>query len=338
MTLAGLRYRLSAMRRRGQRALEDWRDGGYARRLREEAERFAQVHDVNDLPPIFHYWSNRYLRPMLETFGATHPEDFFARAIANIPADRAPLEILSVGAGNGDTELRLAALLLARGVDAFEITCLDLVPAMLDRSAERARAAGLERHFRFECADFNRWDGGADRYDVVIANQCLHHVVRLETLLDGIVRWLRPRGCLLISDLIGRNGHQRWPEARRRIDALWQELPMPYRLNRQLQRLERDFLDWDCAQVGFEGIRSQDILPLLIERFGFRQFIAFGWNFDANADWDRAFIDRVHALDEAAIDAREITPTHVIAQLTLDRSAVPQTIRQRTPLACVRRV
>ncbi len=31
------------------------------------------------LPRIFHYWSNKYLRPMLEEFGVSNPDQFFAK-------------------------------------------------------------------------------------------------------------------------------------------------------------------------------------------------------------------------------------------------------------------
>ena len=40
----------------------------YQRRVQQEASRFAQEIDINDLPAIFHYWSNKYLRPILESF------------------------------------------------------------------------------------------------------------------------------------------------------------------------------------------------------------------------------------------------------------------------------
>jgi hypothetical protein len=38
---------------------------------------FARCQVVHDLPPIFHYWSNRYLRPKLEALGVSDPDDFF---------------------------------------------------------------------------------------------------------------------------------------------------------------------------------------------------------------------------------------------------------------------
>lgn len=42
---------------------------------------------------------------------------------------------------------------------------------------------------------------------------------------------------------------------------------------------------------------------------------SFGHNFDATADWDRAFVDRVHAFDEQALRGGILTPTHMLAVL-----------------------
>ena len=105
----------------------------------------------------------------------------------------------------------------------------------------------------------------------------------------------------------------------------WSEMPTEYRYNRQLRRQDDEFLDWDCSISGFEGIRAQDILPLLVERFSFDMFIGFGNvidpfvdrgfgpNFSVDSQRDKDFIDRVHARDEAEIVAGRIKPTHMFA-------------------------
>ena len=107
-------------------------------------------------------------------------------------------------------------------------------------------------------------------------------------------------------------------------------------------------MDWDCSNEGFEGIRAQDILPLCVDRFGFETFLAFanvvdpfidrsfGHHFDANGAWDRDFIDRVHARDEAEIRAGRIKPTHMMAVMTNDRGATPRIRDGLTPAGCVR--
>ena len=321
----------------------------YAARVAQETGRFAGELDVNALPEIFHYWSNTYLRPMLESLGFAHPEDFFAKSILAHAGERgiAP-HIVSIGSGNCDAEVRIAEALRAAGLADFRFECLDLTGAMLDRGRQLAEASGLAAQFRFTCADFNQWRP-TQSYDVVMANQSLHHVVALEHLFDAIATAIGDHGIFVTSDMIGRNGHQRWPEALAILQEFWRELPESYRYNLQLRRNEPEFLNWDCSVEGFEGVRAQDILPLLLERFGFQLFFAFGnlitpfidrgfgHHFDAQRDWDRDFIDRVHARDQAEIESGRIKPTHMMAVMTNDRNRSPRVYRHLTPQFCVRR-
>lgn len=323
---------------------------GYEGRIQQEISRFAAEEIVNDLPPIFHYWSNTYLRPKLEAFGFSCPEDFFARRIERQHAALGrPVTIVSIGAGNCDCEVAIAKLLIGRGVTQFTISCLDITDAMLDRGRQLAATQGLGDHFRFVKADFNRWEP-TQGYDVVMANQSLHHVTNLEGLFDTIRRIIGPTGIFVASDMIGRNGHMRWPEALSIIREFWKELPDSHRYNVQLGRREKEFKDWDCSVEGFEGIRAQDILPLALQHFGFDFFLCygnlidpfvdrgFGPHFDPGKEWDRTFIDRVHARDEAEMLAGAIKPTHMFAAMRQDKAAQPEVWRHLTPQFCVRRV
>ena len=88
---------------------------------------------------------------------------------------------------------------------------------------------------------------------------------------------------------------------------------------------------------------------MLVERFGFEFFLAFGnvidpfidrgfgHNFDPLRDWDRDFIDRVHARDEAELMAGRITPTHMMAVMTADTNAVCTCRAHLTPRFCIRK-
>lgn len=317
---------LRRLLRRGRARLAG---GRYGSRVAAELSRFRDETDIHALPPIFHYWSNRYLRPKLESHGFSHPDAFF---VANIEAccDRAAAgaererRIISLGAGNCDTEVRLARALVDRGRSDFVIECLDLNDTMLDRGRAFAADQGVAAHVAPIRGDFNVWQPDKS-YDCIIANQSLHHVLALEHLFSGVAAGLAPHGRFVVSDIIGRNGHQRWPEARAIVDEFWSELPSSHRYHRQLRRQEEKFLDWDCSISGFEGIRAQDILPLLVERFAFEMFIGFanvidpfvdrgfGPNFSTDSAWDKSFIDRVHARDEAEMTAGRIKPTHMFA-------------------------
>jgi hypothetical protein len=193
----------------------------------------------------------------------------------------------------------------------------------------------------------NQWDP-TDTYDLAIANQTLHHILDLEHVIGQVKRSLRPSGRFLISDMIGRNGHQRWPEALDLVQEFWRQLPPAYRFNRRFGRYEESYENWDCSVEGFEGIRAQDILPLLIESFHFELFVAyaniidpfvdrgFGDNFDAAADWDRSFIDRVNERDEAEIHAGRISPTHMVAVAGNDQSSALRFHDPLTPNLCLR--
>lgn len=345
---AGLRQRLRGVlpvRSAGGAA-----DAGYADRLRAELDTFADQVDVHALPEIFHYWSNTYLRPILESFGFSHPEAFFAhyleRAMRERPGRTA--RFASLGCGNCDAEIRIAQMLVARGCTDFRLECMDINPAMLARGREAAQQAGLSAQVVPVEQDFNHWHP-AHVYDAVMANQSLHHMLELERVFDNVAVAIGEDGVFLASDMIGRNGHRRWPEALAIVREFWRELPTGHRYNLQLRRQEDDFLDWDCSVAGFEGIRAQDILPLLVERFGFELFVAwgnvidpfidrgFGHHFDAAGAWDRGFIDRVHARDVAALRSGEVKPTHLIAVMRNDRSLTPSVWENLTPAFSIRR-
>lgn len=132
------------------------------------------------------------------------------------------------------------------------------------------------------------------------------------------------------------------------VERFWEELPQPYRYNQLMRRQEQTYINHDCSTSGFEGIRAQDILPLLIERFQFETFIPygnivfvfidrpFGHNFDAQASWDRDFIDRVHAADESAMLAGVIKPTSMIAVMNLQGGETRLRDPRLTPRFCVR--
>jgi len=296
----------------------------YQAALDSERAIYSGNLEVHRLPDAFHYWSNRYLLPKLLAHGFRSPDEMFLQSLAVQCTLHPRTQILSIGAGNADLELKLAAQLRNLGHDNFVIECLDLNPEMLARGQAAAHQAHLADHLRFVLADFNHWRAQRT-YHAIIANQSLHHVIHLEGLFEEIKRSLHPQGVFAISDMIGRNGHLRWPEALRHVRDFWRELPPSYRFNQKLQRYEETFADWDCSGEGFEGVRAQDILPLLLDRFHFHTFIpfgnlidpfidrSFGGHFDLDQPYDRAFLDRVHARDEFEIASGNLTPTHLLA-------------------------
>lgn len=321
----------------------------YCSRVQGELETFEGVN-VQDVPPIMHYWANTHVVPMVAPFGFTDALQCFRTYIARV-CQRNPngtASLLSVGAGTCTSEITIAGWLREDSIENFVFECADINPTLLDQGRALAEEKQLSSHFRFAAFDVNSWQPD-QQYHVVLALQALHHFVELEVLFDKIHRALRPDGYFLTDDMIGRNGHQRWPEALTFVNELWRQLPEKYRYNHSLKRYEEAYENWDCSTVGFEGIRSQDILPLLIERFSFDYFFAFGNvidifvdrsfgpNFSPDNEWDRAFIDRVHALDVREIEAGRVKPTHMMAAMTKGPVERPRIYKHLSPGFCVRR-
>lgn len=320
----------------------------YHTKLAQELSIFSEDVNVHNLPDIFHYWSNAHLRPMLEEIDCSGVNQFYAKYLfestRNTPS---PYRFVSIGAGNGDVEIDIAKLLVDMGLTDFTIECLEYNPSMLERGRAEAQAQNVGPFLEFTQADFNEWQP-KNTYSAIMANHSLHHVVNLEGLFDTIREALHPGGYFVTGDMVGRNGHQRWPEARLIVDHFWNELPDRYHYNQQLKREEPTYIDHDCSSEGFEGIRAQDIMPLLLEKFHFKVFVgflnaispfidrSFGHNFDPNNPSDCAFIDRVHAADEEGFKSGTLKPTQIFAVLSVNTVIDPFYSRGLSPDFSVR--
>ncbi len=320
----------------------------YGDKVAQEVERFSDVEEVHDLPAIYDYWAVRYCLPLFEELGYEGLDPFYDAHVADMCRERAPgtARLVSLGAGNGDIELAIAHRLAQAGIENLELVLLELNPRMLERAHAAADELGIGDRVTSEQADLNSWRAEREA-DVYFASHSLHHVVELEHLLDQVKRTLRPDGCLLLNDMIGRNGHQRWPEAGALVDRIWSRLPERYRWNPIHQRVDETYPDVDYSTEGFEGIRAQDILPLLLERFHPDAFITFmnvidpfvdrihGRNMDPERAEDRRLIDLVAQLDDAALDLGLVTPTHLVGSFR-NRACAARFPRGRSPEAVLR--
>ena len=329
-------------------SIRSMRDPGYTAMMAREVANYRSVENVHDLPEIFHYWSNKYLVPKYQEFGFVSPNSFYLRYMTQVcNQQKATVWFISCGSGNCDTEVALVESLAGKSISNFVLECLDVNPHMLERGRRLAHEKGILDRICFTHADINSWTPQR-QYHIVMANQSLHHFVELETLFDKVHRVLAADGFFLTDDMIGRNGHMRWPEALEIFNRLWRELPERYKYNHLLRRTEFEYENWDCSKEGFEGIRAQDILPLLIGRFHFELFIGFanvidifidrcfGHNFDPTNAWDLTFIDKVHSIDESYLQKGLIKPTHMTAALTKTAPAKMKTHMHLTPEFCVR--
>ncbi len=323
----------------------------YSARLDAQIEQYRQVENIHDLPDIFHYWSNKHLRPRLNAVtGADSIADFYALPFAQAArAAGSGRRLLSIGAGDCSLEVAVAKRLIELGTRDFRLDCLEISPHLLERARSSIEKEGLGYCVQLLRTDLNEWRPDA-RYAGVMANHSLHHLVELERVFSAVADALEDGGSFVSNDMIGRNGHMRWPEVLEFVEGIWSFMPDRYKFNRQLGRLDARFVNWDCSNDGFEGIRAQDILPLLTGRFGFTMFLgfggivdvfvdrAFGHNFDPNSPSDTAFIDFLQLLNDRLIDGGVIKPTTMFAVMCKERDIEPTCWRHWSPEFSVRPV
>jgi SAM-dependent methyltransferase len=322
----------------------------YAARLQAQIEQYREVANIHDLPDIFHYWSNKHLRPRLnEVMGADSVSDFYAlpfrQALESGGGNR---RLLSIGAGDCSVEVGVAKRLQELGVRDFELTCLEVSPHLLERAEAAIGRDSLKEFVRPQLMDINQWKP-SEQFAGVMASHSLHHFVELEKIFAAVHAALDDQGVFVTNDMIGRNGHMRWPEVLEFVESIWAFMPDRYKFNRQLNRFEAAFINWDCSHEGFEGVRAQDILPLLKETFGFESFLAFGGivdvfvdrafghNFDPESEVDRAFVDFLQLLNDRLIDGSVVKPTTMFAVHKKQATLTQKCWREWSPAACERR-
>ena len=301
----------------------------YDERVEQQIAQFADMGALWRSGSIMQYWMKAHIRPrIVQVFGAPGVFDVYEgqlrERIRHCSQAGRVARFLSIGSGDGGVEVGIARRLKSQVKEPFVIVATDLSELRLDRARRAAADGGVLDCFEFQALDLN--DFRFDRkYDAFIAHHILHHIVNLEGLFETVHESMHQDSVFLSNDLIGRNGHKRWPETLRWIESLWPMLPSHYRFNYQFNRIHETYLDWDCSNKGFEGIRAQDILPLLVGRFGFEGFLGYGGivdpfvdrgygrNLDEARAEDRAFIDFVENLNQTLLETGRIKPTTMMA-------------------------
>jgi SAM-dependent methyltransferase len=295
----------------------------HARRVRRELKFYKEVENVHDLPASHDYVGGRFVAPKLrETFGYADFPGMILQYLRASPGPDDHVEVLSLGSGNCDFEIDLVSANALR----CRVTCLELNPEMLQRAGELARERGVEAQFTFIETDINEL--ALDRqYDLILASHSLHHFVALEKIFDEVARAMQPTSLFLINDMIGRNFHMMYPATLDMVNRLWDLFPAELKVDRRTGRFVPHRLQIDPSGYGFEGIRAQDILPLLDERFAVQDFAPFftlanrfvdrdfGHSFDLEDPLHTAILDHVAQLDDYCCRERLLRPTQMFAAL-----------------------
>ena len=306
----------------------------YHRQLEAQIAQYADIGDMHEGSHAAHWMREQFLAGRLrEVFDVDNVVGIYATYLAEAARRCDIAEIVSLGSGYGTLEIEIMKWARDHRVAPFRIRCLELSPRLVDRARDAVRTAGLDQFVRVEIADLNRPMPVTQAVAAFMAHHSLHHIIELESLFDQVAWWLHPEGAFVTMDVIGRNGHMRWPETLAVIRQIWSLMPDRLKWDHMFGTLDRWYENWDCSIEGFEGIRAQDILPALMDgRFKFERFFAtgaltdvfydrrFGDNFDLGNPLDVQFLEQVQSLEDRLIAAGRIKPVVLYAVMRSPRS------------------
>lgn len=248
----------------------------------------AKVRDGDD---VFNY-THRILVSLIPT----RPPNFPKRIRSVHEREGRPARILSLCSGAAGIERRL----IADAGCPVEITLFDLNENLMRKAAAAlspvAQISGVLGDVNVISAE----QFGNLTFDVAIFVSGLHHVVEIEHVLQTVTELLVPNGEFwIIGEAIGRNGNQLWPEALDEANRIFSLLPERFRRNAFTRKVDSTVPETDFSVNSFEGIRSEEIEPLLLRYFDpveMSRMNCFLWrlvnpayfhNYDLNSQEDR---------------------------------------------------
>ncbi len=196
-------------------------------------------------------------RPDLDIYG------WFLEILDGLGVARPVASALTLGSGDGRLERGLAPQRFARRHLGLDLSAGAVASA-------NAAAAGLSQ-ISYEVADLNHPNFPQAPYDIVLGVSSVHHVERLEELLLAVERALVPGGLLFLNEFVGPKRFQ-W--SRRQLECatcLLGLLPERYRRAGEGGEIHRQPFAPSAEAViaadPSESVRSDEILPLVAERF-----------------------------------------------------------------------
>jgi ubiquinone/menaquinone biosynthesis C-methylase UbiE len=285
----------------------------YNKLLKDQGES-EKVQKIEPNVDAFSYGYNIYRPYVLKHFPGYGKieEDIISLA----EAKNEKLRILSLGSGTGDWEINL----LEKKPEKIYCELVDINDELLKGTKKYAAKNNLDIVTRI--TDINKIKLEPDSYDIVLVRSSMHHFIELEHIIEQIKLSLHNNGKLIVlGEVIGQNGEKLYPETKQIAQKIFDMLPEKYRLNRYTNKIDNEVPDVDLSEQSFECIRSEDIMPLLLENFNVKEFVTidafftllvdfrYGPNYDLSKELDRSLVETITNLDIYYISNKILKPT-----------------------------
>jgi 2-polyprenyl-3-methyl-5-hydroxy-6-metoxy-1,4-benzoquinol methylase len=267
--------------------------------------------------------------------------DWISHSAGLLSVFRKPVKALSVGCGFGVIER-----LLRRRNYCQLIHGVDVAEGAIEGARKTAEEESLDG-LTYEVADLNTTTFPKETYDVVYAHAALHHVFQLEHLLDQIKQTLKPGGLFVVYEYIGPSQMQFPRRDLELADIFLNLIPERYRRMRKRMDIKKEAARFSLEAMNrsdpSEGIRANEIVPLVASRFEVRHFRYVGgtllllvfneiaWNFDEKDAEIMPLVKALIGLDNFLIDNKVLPSYHVYMVCEKTDNPVPMQTRNILP-------
>lgn len=178
-----------------------------------EPEVMDSPEDARDYDAMDHREVNaRFVDDLLDALTTdlrSLPTSTGSIAPIEVDEDESPrLDILDLGTGTAQIPVELC-----RQLDRCRVMAIDAAVEMLQVARLNVELASLRDRIQLEQIDAKRLPFRNAMFDVVMSNSIVHHIPQPELVLAEAVRVVRPRGLLLIRDLVR-------PESEQQLQAI----------------------------------------------------------------------------------------------------------------------
>ena len=301
----------------------------------EEEEETSFFYKVTPpmIPPMQRYWRDTEIEGSYPGDEVTSVDTLFSKYVEECCTGRSSdtIHIWSLGGGDTQIEVRIAALLKEHQVGNFEFHILDSQPKKLKKQRTML-INGLELGSKFEIHDgaIENWPDDAP-CDLVIADGSISSAKEPEAVLDKIKAHCDSGAIFLMTDRIG-TAVALPPSAISAITQVYGSLSEKQRKNKLEGAFEEHYVD---RRASMDDSTTGRLLALLEARFEFEvKFTGgnliealtgpeFGPNFKVKEPDDRKAIDRLAALDRDNMTVENLEPRFLIGVLRKDRVVAP---------------
>jgi len=189
--------------------------------------------------------------------------------------DARGLRALSLGCGTGGKETQWARTGKFSHIDAF-----DLSPQRIRAAREATRNTPEAHLIAYEVADVARYAWPPESYDVILFEHSLHHFSSLETLLQRVVRALKPNGLFVVNEFVGPSRFQWTQNQLAAVNGLLRQIPREYRTYYSTSFVKEAEVRPSRLRMLLsdpsEAIESSRILPVLKSIFDIVEIKGYG--------------------------------------------------------------